>query len=139
MLVAGLVIGVAAFATSQFLGVQVTDELVVPTLPAVTLPAGWTSSSNGSLTLPAFLIYFGGMFAVAKWWLQADPLRTSRVSLWGTAGCIFWAWLIHVFWAFPQPWGFMLAATMSIAVQLAAPWVRPAEREKIREQVADAA
>ena len=138
MLVVGLMIGTAAFATSQFLGVQVTDELVVPTLPAVTLPAGWTSS-NGSLTLPAFLIYFGGMFAVAKWWLQADPLRTSRVSLWSTAGCIFWAWLIHVFWAFPQPWGFMLAASISIAVQLAAPWVRPAERERIRAQVADVA
>jgi serine/threonine protein kinase len=138
MLVAGLVVGVTAFATSQFLGVQVTDELVVQTLPAVALPASW-ATSDGSLTLPAFLIYFGGMFGIAKWWLQADPLRTSRVSLWATAGCIFWAWLIHVFWAFPQPWGFMLAATMSIAVQVAAPWVRPAERARIREQVADVA
>ncbi|MDA1055435.1 MAG: serine/threonine-protein kinase [Planctomycetota bacterium] len=138
LLMAGLVTGVAAFTASQFLGVQVTDELVVQTLPAVAIPASWTSS-NGSLTLPAFLIYFGGMFGIAKWWLQADPLRTSRVSLWATAGCIFWAWLIHVFWAFPQPWGFMFAATMSIAVQLAAPWVSPTERLRIREQVAEVA
>ena len=138
MLVAGLVTGIVAFASSQFLGVQVTDELVVQTLPAIAIPVGWTSS-DGSLTLPAFLIYFGGMFGIAKWWLQADPLRASRVSLWATAGCIFWAWLIHVFWAFPQPWGFMFAATVSIAVQLAAPWVRPAERAKIRDQVAEVA
>lgn len=138
LLVAGLITGVAAFAASQFLGVQVTDDLVVQTLPAVAVSAGWTSA-NGALTLPAFLIYFGGMFGIAKWWLQADPLRTSRVSLWATAGCIFWAWLVHVFWAFPQPWGFMFAATTSIAVQLAAPWMRPAERVKIREEVAEIA
>ena len=138
LLMAGLVTGIVAFGTSQFLGVQVTDELVVQTLPAVTLPANW-SSSDGSLTLPAFLIYFGGIFGIAKWWLQTDPLRTSRVSLWATAGCIFWAWLIHVFWAFPQPWGFMFAASTSIAVQLAAPWVRPSERAEIREQVAEVA
>jgi hypothetical protein len=138
MLIAGLLTGVVAFATSQFLGVQVTDELVVQTLPAVAIPASWTSS-DGSLTLPAFLIYFGGIFGITKWWLQADPLRNSRVSLWATAGCIFWAWLIHIFWAFPQPWGFMFAACTSIAVQLAAPWVRPSERAKIREQITEVA
>ncbi len=138
MLVAGLLTGVVAFATSQFLGVQVTDDLVVQTLPAVAIPASWTSS-NGSLTLSAFLIYFGGLFGIAKWWLQADPLRTSRISLWGTAGCIFWAWLVQIFWAFPQPWGFMFAACTSIAVQLAAPWVRPSERAKIREQMMEVA
>ncbi|MEX0818936.1 MAG: serine/threonine-protein kinase [Pirellulaceae bacterium] len=134
MLVAGLATGIAAFTASQFLGVQITDEHVVQTVPAVVIPASWTSS-DASLTLPAFLIYFGGIFGIAKWWLQADPLRSSRVSLWATAGCIFWAWLIHLFWAFPQPSGFMLAASISIAVQLAAPWVRPAERARIREQV----
>lgn len=138
MLIAGLLTGAVAFTTSQFLGVQVTDELVVQTLPAVAVPISWTSL-DGSLTLPAFLIYFGGIFGISKWWLQADPLRNSRVSLWATAGCIFWAWLIHIFWAFPQPWGFMFAACTSIAVQLAAPWVRPSERAKIREQIAEAA
>jgi serine/threonine protein kinase len=138
MLVAGLLTGVVAFATSQFLGVQVTDELVVQTLPAVAIPSSWTSS-DGSLTLPAFLIYFGGIFGITKWWLQADPLRTSRISLWATAGCIFWAWLIQIFWAFPQPWGFMFAACTSIAVQLAAPWIRNSERARIREQIAEVA
>lgn len=138
MLVAGLLTGVVAFATSQFLGVQVMDELVVQTLPAVAVPTSWTSS-DGSLTLPAFLIYFGGIFGITKWWLQADPLRTSRISLWSTAGCIFWAWLIQIFWAFPQPWGFMFAACTSIAVQLAAPWIRNSERARIREQIAEVA
>lgn len=138
MLMAGLATGTAAFVSSQFLGVQVTDELVVQTLPAIAIPSDW-ASSNGSLTLPAFLIYFGGMFGISRWWLQADPLRLTRVSLWATACCIFWAWLLHEFWAFPQPWGFMFAATMSVAIQLAAPWVRPAERAKIKDQVAEVA
>ncbi|MBI2479699.1 MAG: serine/threonine protein kinase [Planctomycetia bacterium] len=138
MLAAGLLTGVVAFATSQFLGVQVTDELVVQTLPAVSISTNWTSS-DGSLALPAFLIYFGGIFGITKWWLQADPLRTSRISLWSTAGCVFWAWLIQIFWAFPQPWGFMFAACTSIAVQLAAPWVRSSERARVREQISEVA
>ena len=124
--------------TSQFLGVQVLDELVVQTLPAVAIPASWTSQ-DGSLNLPAFLVYFAGIFSISKWWLQADPLRNNRVSLWATTVSMFWAWLIHIFWAFPQPWGFMFAACMSIAVQLAAPWVRTSERAKIRKQLVEAA
>lgn len=138
MLIAGLLTGVAAFVTSQFLGVQVLDELVVQTLPAVAIPASWTSQ-DGSLNLPAFLVYFAGIFSISKWWLQADPLRNNRVSLWATTVSMFWAWLIHIFWAFPQPWGFMFAACMSIAVQLAAPWVRTSERAKIRKQLVEAA
>ncbi len=138
LLAAGLITGVAAFASSQFLGVRLTDEFVIQTLPVGAMPTSWTAA-DGSLALPAFLIYFGGMFAIAKWWLQADPLRMSRVSLWSTAGCMFWAWLIHIFFAFPQPWGFMFAATTSIAVQLAAPWVRPSERAKLQEQAAEIA
>jgi hypothetical protein len=34
---------------------------------------------------------------------------------------VFVAWLVNLFWAFPQPWGLMVAGIMSIAVQLASP------------------
>ena len=35
---------------------------------------------------------------------------------------VFVAWLINLLWPFPQPWGLMVAATISLAVQLASPW-----------------
>jgi hypothetical protein len=35
---------------------------------------------------------------------------------------------LHQFWFFPQPWGVMLAVTISIAVQLSSRWVSPQER-----------
>jgi len=136
MLVAGLATGIAAFASSQFLGVHITDELGIDT--AVEFPAG-VVAGDGTLTLPAFVVYFAGLFAILRWWLQADPLRASRVSLWATVICVFWAGMIHLFWPFPQPWGFMLAATISLAVQLSAPWVSIQERAKIREQLAEVA
>jgi hypothetical protein len=63
-----------------------------------------------------------------------DPLRKSRLSIWTTAVCLLWAWVMHSLCSFPQPWGFILAATMSVAVQLAAPWVSPAERVALVHQ-----
>jgi hypothetical protein len=33
-----------------------------------------------------------------------------------------WALVVYLIAPFPQPWGLMLAATISIAVQLASPW-----------------
>jgi hypothetical protein len=38
-----------------------------------------------------------------------------------------------MFWHFPQPWGLMLVASISIAAQLAAPWVSQADRAKLRQ------
>jgi hypothetical protein len=40
----------------------------------------------------------------------------------------FWAWVLHQFWPFPQPWGLMLAVTISIAVQFSSRWIAPAAR-----------
>lgn len=136
MLLAGLVTGVVAFASGQFLGVSVSNDMTVHSLPAFDLPAS-IYGADGSPTLPAFLVYFAGLFVILRWWVQADPLRETRVSLWATAACVLWAWLIHIFWPFPQPWGFMLAATISIAVQLSAPWISFRERAKIRDQIAE--
>lgn len=132
MLIVGLVIGATAFGISNYLQVRLTDNLVIRGLP------GWNVSPNmygvdGSLKLPAFLVYFGLLFAIVRWWALADPLRMSRFSLWPTAVCVFWAWVWHMFWPFPQPWGFMLAASIAVAVQLSAPWVSPKRRAEFRQ------
>jgi Na+-transporting NADH:ubiquinone oxidoreductase subunit NqrB len=70
----------------------------------------------------AYLAYFGGMFAVVRWWKQADPLRKTRLSVWATGTCVLVAAIVDSVWRFPQPWGMMVAAIISISVQLVSPF-----------------
>ena len=117
---------------------QVIEHVGVPAMSLPALDLVPTSSgmyaSDGSPLLPTYLVYFGGLFLILRWWKQADPLRKTRLSVWATAACVLWAWVLNMFWQFPQPWGFMLAATMSIAVQLSAPWLGDRERAPLHER-----
>jgi hypothetical protein len=85
-------------------------------------------SAEGAPLLPAYLIYFAFLFLILRWWKQADPLRSSRVSLGSTMVCVAWAFALHLFWPFPQPWGMLVAATTSVAVQVASPWTNQFKR-----------
>jgi len=131
MLVAGLLVGAAATGLAQFLSIEFHP-----------LEAGsysrWLGrevtssfySPTGEPTLLAYLAYFGFLMFVLRWWRQAEPDRPSRVSLWATAISVFGAWVLHLFWPFPQPWGLMLAATIAVSVQLASPWENKRKRNK---------
>jgi hypothetical protein len=68
------------------------------------------------------MAYFAFLLMILRWWRQADPLRPARLSLWPVIVTAGWAWCLQIFWPFPQPWGVMIAGTMSVAVQLASPW-----------------
>lgn len=137
MLVGGLGLGLAAFAASEHLALRPTGELAVANLPDVQAWAGMYESDRHP-KLPAFLVYFAGLFVVTRWWLQSDPLRATRLNVFSTAICVFWAWIVNLLWPFPQPWGLMLAATISVAVQMSAPWMTSSERSRIRSQVMEA-
>ena len=78
--------------------------------------------------MTCFLIAFGALFAVIRWWRQADPLRFTRLSLWSLFICGLMAWVVADCCGFPQPWLPMAACAMSISVQLASPWLRPYQR-----------
>jgi serine/threonine protein kinase len=131
MLAAGLVVGVMAWASSEMLMVEFTDSWDNgPALASEVLSTNLHDAQGGP-TLPVFLAYFAGLFVILRWWLQADPLRTARLSLVATGACVFWAWILDLIWRFPQPWGLMLAAVISIAVQLASPWLGPKAKAKI--------
>lgn len=139
MLAAGLAIGAAACGLGHGLLLDVPDQnhwTMHAFGHAAWLPA--MHGSDGSPLFPAYLIYFAGLFAVLRWWRQMDPLRKGRLSLWTTAVCLLWAWVMHSLCSFPQPWGFILAATMSVAIQLAAPWVSPAEQVALAQSPREA-
>lgn len=135
MLAAGLAIGAVACGLSQLLLLDVPDQ---DHWTAHALGnASWLSTmhrADGSPLFAAYLIYFAGLFAVLRWWRQMDPLRKNRLSIWTTAVCLLWAWVMHSLCSFPQPWGFILAATISVVVQLAAPWISPDERAALIQQ-----
>ena len=68
------------------------------------------------------------MMGLIGWWKQADPLRRTRLSFWAVLWSAIAAGLVHLFVPFPHPWGSLIAAGASIAVQLSTPWINPNER-----------
>jgi hypothetical protein len=121
-LVIGMLVGAVAYGFSEMLLVHLPNQ------------ADWDLNrphrnlnqmfdSQGSPLLMAFVTYFGFLYLVPRWWRQTDPLRRARLSVFFTAVVAFWAWVLHQFWWFPQPWGVMLAVTISIAVQFSSRWI----------------
>jgi hypothetical protein len=132
LLMAGLAIGGIAFALSQVLMIRLTtgEMFNVLDLPRDVIPTGMYAA-DGTPGLAAFLAFFATLFALVRWWRQADPLRKTRFSIWGAVVCVFCAMLIP--WQIP--WGFLLAATMSVSVQLSAPWMNASERSRIHHEI----
>lgn len=126
MLVLGLAFGAIAYFTSQFLMVNL-GEAARGAMRGGPLTRDFFETS-GAPKLPAFLAYFGAVFFTIAWWKQSDPLRSSRLKISPILMTMLVAWLWWLAFSFPQPWGFMLAAGISISTQLSAPWMSPAIR-----------
>ncbi len=139
MLVVGLACGVCSSVLSAWLMVDLPRERggLWDSMTRFARFGADFYSPNGSPQILAFLAYFGFLFVIIRWWRQGDPLRSTRLSIWHTAVAMFWSWLIAAFWAFPQPWATMVAATIAISVQLAAPWLTPAERAQLPKPAAE--
>ena len=71
----------------------------------------------------AYMAVFATLLAVLRWWLDADPMRSTRLSLWSLLVTVVFAHVIATVWQFPEPWLMMVAACMSVTVQLSSPWV----------------
>lgn len=133
LLILGLALGAAAFGVQELLMVRLADPMDFPHITSSAQAAG-AYDSQGLPLLPAYLAYFAGLFVVLRWWKQVDPLRSTRLSIWTTGVCVLWASVLEMFWHFPQPWGLMLAASISLTAQLAAPWLTAKERQQLRQQ-----
>jgi hypothetical protein len=77
---------------------------------------------KGMPMLPACMIYYAGLFGVLRWWLQADPMRSTRLSILSVSFCLIWASLFSVMLELPVVPNCILAGVISISIQLAAPW-----------------
>ena len=122
LLLAGMIVGLFAWAMNDWLLVDLHLELAPPKV-AETLVASLYDHSG--IPLPAvYLAYFGCLLGVPAWWRQSEPLRAARLSVWGMAWVVLVAVVVNEFWPFPQPWGGLAAGVISLAVQLASPWKR---------------
>jgi len=125
MLILGLTFGAAAFATSEFLFVDLGDASKITRGPPFVAEM---FDAHGTSRLPGFISYFGAVFFSIGWWKLCDPLRSSRLRIAPILLSILAAWIWQMFLPFPQPWGFMLVASIAIATQLSAPWLSPEQR-----------
>jgi serine/threonine protein kinase len=95
---------------------------------------GWSDEhSSANPSIPVYIAYFAFLFLVPRWWRQTEFTRSTRLSLWSAITCGAWAWLLHIFWWFPQPLGVMTACVIALATQLASPWMPPSQRRAISE------
>lgn len=84
---------------------------------------------TGAPKVEAYLAFFGFLLPVLSWWKLADPTRRHRLSLWTAVLYTGWAFLLSLFWSFPDQ-GVMTAAAMSVGVQLSSPWVNVRARRR---------
>lgn len=136
LLAGGLTVGAASYATSEILMVK---------MPTVTTSASFAADlstgfhdKSGTPMLPAYLLYFAGLFFVLRWWRNADPLRKTRLSVIAVGFCLLWACLLNQLCQFPLPWGILLAGTISFAVQIASPYLDKEDRRRIETELQQA-
>ncbi|MGH7192864.1 MAG: hypothetical protein ACREJM_04920, partial [Candidatus Saccharimonadales bacterium] len=122
LLVLGMGLGAAAWTIKDLLFVQLTYDWHLPQPITRHYFNADFYDGEGVPRLVGHMAYFAFLLLAMRWWKQADPLRPARMSIWAALMAGFWGWLLALVWPFPQPWGIVVAVSMSIAVQLASPW-----------------
>ncbi len=127
-LTSGFAIGALAFGLADFLMIP-WDSITRQQLGEIPTQR-WSGffGPDGQPLLPAYLAYFPLLMGAVGWWKQVDPLRRTRLSFWAVIWSALAATLVHLLIPFPQPWGALIAAGASLAIQLSSPWINPSER-----------
>lgn len=121
-LLCGLGLGAGAWALGQYLDFPLPQEWIAD-LPKQ--QHGFFKSQPRMYDLAQPIVYmanFGLLFALVRWWRQADPLRPSRISIWKIVKTGVAAVIVMALWPYPQAWGLYVACGISAAVQIAAPF-----------------
>ncbi|MFC1757971.1 protein kinase [Planctomycetota bacterium] len=133
MLTAGLAVGATSFFVADGLMLKPTYVLsgIEGPFELTSIPVLYTE--HGAPQLLAFMGYFGALFVLMRLWLNADPLRSSRLRFFSTLVVIVAGILMQT--VLPIPKGFLIAATAVIAVQLSSPWIDSVQRQRVKNQL----
>jgi eukaryotic-like serine/threonine-protein kinase len=138
LLLLGGLVGLAAWGLSEALLVQIPSVKDLQDSPGIISHEllNWSRPADGvNPSLPAYATYFAFLFMILRWWRQAEFTRESRLSLWRIVTSVFCAWLVSMFWLFPQPAGMMVAGVIAFTTQLASPWLPPSQRRALSVDV----
>ena len=127
MMVLGLCLGEIAYYTTELFVVYLSSS---PQFHGHSSHLRNFYGTDGRPMLMAFLAAFGALFFVMRWWSQADPLRGRRLRIWTLLVTVIVATMISAILDFPMPWLPMVAAAISVTVQLSSPWAYPRKRNK---------
>jgi hypothetical protein len=122
LMIIGFGLGLVAYSAGEFFLVR---------LPADADFSYWIAHKaispaffqDGRPTAIACVAAFAAVLAVLRWWVDADPMRAARLSVWSVLVTVAVAFVVARACQFPAPGLMMVAASMSITVQLASPWV----------------
>jgi serine/threonine protein kinase len=120
----GLLTGLVAIAAANFFHVDLT-------FANFTRPAADTTMGLPLPVVPAWLIFFVGLFAALRWWRVADPIRATRLKIWDVGICLLLGAVLSQLLGLPLITCCLLSGVISISVQLASPWLSTQQRELI--------
>ncbi len=119
MMGCGVIIGLWTYYLAADVFSINLDALTVATSPE---DSGSSLVVQGIPFLPAYLIYFAGLFGVLRWWKNVDPVRWTRLSIVSVSFCLVWSCLFSHMLELPVAPNAVIAVAMCVAIQLSAPW-----------------
>ena len=127
----GMGVGFVASVVQQFLMLEETQLLRADGTGVFEgVPMGRISmiDSRGWPTTAGFMIFFGLLFLVRRWWWQADSFRKSRFRISTAIVTLVLGMILSQMLPFPEILGATWALAISSVIQLSAGWTPPDDR-----------
>ena len=83
---------------------------------------------NGLPTMAGFMVFFGLLFLIRRWWWQADSFRKSRFRISSSLVTLFLGVVLSAIMPFPEQLGAIWALAISAVVQLSSGWTPQEDR-----------
>ena len=83
---------------------------------------------NGLPTMSGFMMYFGLLFLIRRWWWQADSFRKSRFRISSALVTLFLGVVLSAILPFSEQLGAIWALAISAVVQLSSGWTPQEDR-----------
>jgi serine/threonine protein kinase len=123
----GLAVGAIAWWLGQILMVELSSVHLRHQVAFVSLGRQPLLIDN-SPTFLSFLVFFGLLFGLRRWWWHIDAFRPAVFRISSVILTVAVAAALPLVFAFPWDWAVTWAAVISCVVQLSAVWIPPENR-----------
>ncbi len=125
----GVLVGIAMFQLDEWLLLELPMSGWSQKQSLLAMTSVSVSGNPQQMLLASYVAFFGTLFALRRWWWQADSYRSCRFRVMSVLLTTLIGWIAAKAWGFPDLWGAVWAASLSSVVQLAAVWTPPHERK----------